>query len=87
MEKPLIYQLGVSDYDCKGGNENRFYDMAKIIRSMQTKLHTGFDASNEASCNLVDKAEQLAYDIDTHLYEAMELLEKLDKMIFTKDNP
>tara|TARA_R110000824_G_scaffold6213_2_gene28748 strand:- start:5373 stop:5804 length:432 start_codon:yes stop_codon:yes gene_type:complete len=74
----LLNELGVNTYECKSGYENRFHDMAKIIKSMNTRLLTGSDPETTEANS--DKAEGLVYDAQTHLYEAMELLEKLNDL-------
>lgn len=79
----LLNELGVNTYECKSGYENRFHDMAKIIKSMNTRLLTG--TTPETSNANFDKAEELAYDAQTHLYEAMELLEKLDVLTLAEE--
>ena len=68
----------LNTYECEGGHENRFGDMAKCIKSMNTNLLTGWHV--EAPEDISDYIENLVYDTQTHLYEAIELLEKLDEM-------
>ena len=75
----------LNTYECKGGHENRFGDMAECIKSMNTNVLTGWhvEAPNVASIRkeaLECEIERLVYDAQTHIYEAIELLEKLDEM-------
>jgi len=72
----LLNELGVNTYECKGGHENRFHDMAKIIKAMNTRTLTG-ESFDGAIYTNPENSEKLLYEAQEHLYEAMEKLEEL----------
>jgi hypothetical protein len=78
MTTELLNGLGVNTYACKYGHENRFHDMAKIIESMNTRTLTG-ESFDEAILTNPSDSQELLYEAQTHLYDAISKLEELQE--------